>query len=111
PPAHSEVATLRESLAFVCRTPTMLRITGGLVAWNLVAGAAFSLVSPLLSHAGASSSNAALIFLAGGIGVGCLAYPLVHFGLLRLRVSELFACAVALEGAAFLVFSRAAGLW
>lgn len=89
----------------------MLRITGGLVGWNLVAGAAFSLVSPLLSHAGVSSSGAALIFLAGGIGVGCLAYPLVHFGLLRLRISELFASAVALEGAAFLVFSRAAGAW
>jgi MFS family permease len=101
----------RSGLSSARRTPTLRRITGGLVGWNFVAGAAFSLVPLLLARERLSSSGAAFTFLAGGIGVLCLTFPLVRLGLLRLRVSGLFACAVAFEGAAFLAFSRAEAPW
>lgn len=102
---------VRSDLVAASRTRPLRRITWGLIGWNFVAGAAFSLVPLVLTRERLSSSEAALTFLAGGIGVVCLTYPLVRLGLLRLRVSGLFACAVALEGAAFLAFARVAAPW
>lgn len=109
--ADSMFLAARSGFASARRTPMLRRITGGLVGWNFVAGAAFSLVPLVLARERISSGEAAVTFLVGGIGVLCLTFPLLRLGLLRLRVSALFACAVVLEGAVFMVFSRAHAPW
>lgn len=102
-------ATLRDSLRFAGANRRLRRILVAVALWNLVAGAAFSLVSPLLAHAGLSSKQASVVFVTGAAAVVLVTFPLVRAGLARMTQATLFAAIVAVEGAAFAVFSAGAG--
>jgi MFS family permease len=109
PTAEPVRAAVRSSLAFLRGARDLRRIAIGICIWNLVAGAAFSVVSPLLEHAGMSAQRASLVFLGGAVGIALLTVPVVQAALRVVPATAIFAAAIVAEGVAFAVFSRSLG--
>jgi hypothetical protein len=99
----------RASIGFLRRSPGLRRLAVGICAWNLVAGAAFSVVAPLLERAGVTSTQAVAVFAIGALGIAVLTLPVVRRALRLVAPTAIFAAAMVVEGIAFAGFSRAAG--
>jgi hypothetical protein len=99
----------RSSLGFLRRSAELRRLAVGICAWNLVAGAAFSVVAPLLERAGVSVGEAVAVFAAGAVGIASLTLPVVRRASKLVSPAAIFSAAIVAEGAAFAAFSQAVG--